>query len=88
MALENPLWGQRRLQAELNRLGFSVSARTVAKYMRRPYDGKPTPGWRKFLQRHAADIWACDFFCVQTISFRTFYVFFVIHHASREVLHV
>ena len=34
MALENHLWGQRRIQAELARLGFTVSARTVAKYMR------------------------------------------------------
>jgi hypothetical protein len=81
MASENPLWGQRRLQAELARLGFRVSARTVAKYMRRPYDGRPSPGWRKFLKRHAGDIWACDFFCVQTIFFRTFYVLFVIRCA-------
>jgi putative transposase len=33
-------------------------------------------------------IWACDFFCVQTILFETLYVFFVIRHANREVLHV
>lgn len=49
-------------------------------------------GWRMRIGDsgilHAGDIWACDFFCVQTIFFRTFYVFFVIHHASREVLHV
>jgi hypothetical protein len=36
MAGENQLWGQRRIQAELARLGFKISARTVAKYMRRP----------------------------------------------------
>jgi len=56
--------------------------------MRRPYDGVPSPGWRVFLKRHAADIWACDFLCVHTIFFRTLYVFFVVHHASREILHV
>ena len=33
MAIENRLWGQRRIQAELARLGFKVSARTIAKYM-------------------------------------------------------
>jgi len=86
MASENQLWGQRRIQAELARLGFNVSARTVAKYTRRPYDGLPSPGWRTFLERHATDIWACDFFCMQTIFFRTFYVFFVVHHSSREAL--
>jgi hypothetical protein len=49
MAVENRLWGQRRVQAELARLGFPVSARTVAKYMRRPYDGVPSPTWRTLL---------------------------------------
>jgi hypothetical protein len=34
MAAENHLWGQKRIQAELARPGFQVSARTVAKYMR------------------------------------------------------
>jgi len=88
MALENRFWGQRRIQAELARLGFKISARTIAKYMRRPYGGKPSPSWRQFLKRHAQDIWACDFFCVRTIWFQTLYVFFAIRHANREVLHV
>jgi hypothetical protein len=30
----------------------------------------------------------CDFFCVQTILFETLYVFFVVRHADREILHV
>ena len=49
MARENTLWGQRRIQAELARLGFEVCPRTVARYMRRPYIGTPSPGWRQFL---------------------------------------
>ena len=88
MAAENRLWGQRRVQAELARLGFGVSARSVAKYMRRPWDGAPSPTWRAFLKQHASTIWACDFLCVQTIFFSTLSVFFVVDHASREVLHV
>ena len=88
MALENHLRGQRRIQAELARLGFTVSARTVAKYMRSAHVRGPSPSWRSFLRRHAADIWACDFFCVQTLWFQTLYAFFVIHHASREVIHI
>ncbi len=43
MARENLLWGQRRIQAELTRLGFKVCVRTVARYMRRPYSGTPSP---------------------------------------------
>ena len=88
MAAENPLWGQRRVQAELARLGFPVSVRTVAKYMRGPYDGVPSPSWREFLKRHAKDIWACDFFGVRTVLFRTLYVFFVMHHETRQILQV
>ena len=88
MTIENPLWGQRRIQAELARLGFKVSARTVAKYMHRGRHRGPSSRWRSFLRQHASTVWACDFFCVQTITFRTLYVFFVIHHASRQVLHV
>lgn len=87
MACENPLWGQRRIQAELARLGFKVCARTVAKYMRRPWDGQPSPGWRRFLAQQAKEIWACDLFTVQTIWFRTLYVFFVIDHGTRQIVH-
>jgi transposase InsO family protein len=88
MATENHLWGQRRIQAELARLGFRISARSIAKSMRRPWDEEPSPGWRAFLKRHASTIWACDFLCVQTIFFQTLYVFFVVDHASRAVLRV
>jgi hypothetical protein len=87
MTTENRLWGQRRIQAELARLGFKVSARTVAKYMQRTHRRGPSFRWRSFLRQHGSEIWACDFFCVRTITFRTLYVFFVIDHGSRQVLH-
>jgi transposase InsO family protein len=87
MSTENSLWGQKRIQAELARLGFKVSARTVAKYMRARDNRDPSPGWREFLKRHAPDIWACDFFCVRTVLFQTLHVFFVVRHSNREILH-
>jgi putative transposase len=84
MVAENRLWGQKRIHAELVRLGFQVSARTAAKYMR--VCGSRAPGtWREFLTRHAPDILACDFFCVPTVRFTSF---FVIRLANREILHV
>lgn len=49
MSAENVLWGQKRIQAELARLGFTVSARTVAKYMRGVHQGEISPGWRRSL---------------------------------------
>jgi putative transposase len=40
------------------------------------------------LKRHESSIWACDFFCVQTILFQALYVFFVVRHVNREILQV
>jgi hypothetical protein len=72
----------------LARLGFQVSARTVAKYMRGCRRRGPTGAWREFLTRHASNMWACDFFCVPTVLFQTLHVFFVIRLANREIFHV
>lgn len=88
MAAENPLWGQVRIMGELLKLGYLVSPRTVRKYMRRSWAGPPSPRWREFLDQHAKDIWACDFLAVRTLTFQTLYVFFLIHHASREIVHI
>lgn len=88
MAAENPLWGQVRIMAELFKLGQVVSPRTVSKYMRRSWNGTPSPRWKNFLEQHAKDIWACDFLTVRTLTFQTLYVFFLIHHASREIVHI
>ena len=43
MTMENRLWGQQRIQAELARLGFKVSARTVAKICNERIAGGPPP---------------------------------------------
>ena len=56
--------------------------------MSRRLNGGPSPGWREFLRRHESNIWACDFFCVRTILFQTLYVFFVVRHVNREILHI
>jgi hypothetical protein len=63
-------------KAHPGRIG-NVRAGTVAKYMRARRSQGPTGTWREFLTRHAWDVWACDFFCVPTVLFQTFHVFFV-----------
>jgi len=82
MAQENPLWGQTRIMAELLKLGYVVSPRTVRKYMRRPWNRSPSPHWKDFLKQHARDIWACDFLCVRTLTKgqrgRTHYLFLLL----------
>src|SRR5262245_24155731 len=54
MTMENRVWGQRRIQAELARLGFKVSARTIAKYMHPIHRRGPSSRWRSFLRQHAS----------------------------------
>jgi transposase InsO family protein len=87
MARENPTWGRRRIQAELALLGSEVAELTVAKYMHRT-SPRPSPTWRAFLAAHARDIVAIDFFVVPTLTFRLLFVFVVLRHHRRELLHV
>src|SRR5437899_11773762 len=43
------------------------------------------PSWRDFLRQQAASILACDFFTVETLSLRRYYVLFFIELESRRV---
>jgi putative transposase len=90
MARESPLWGQERIANELwLKLGLKVSPRTVRKYWpRRP--GRHPRGdqrWAMFLRNHAQALVACDFFVAVTGTFRMLYVFVVIEHRSRKLIH-
>ena len=87
MARENPTWGRRRIQAELALLGYVVAELTVAKYMHRT-SPRSSPTWRVFLATHARDIVAVDFFLVPTLTFRLLFVFVVLRHERRELLHI
>ena len=87
MSRENPTWGAPRIVSELALLGHDVAQQTVAKYMvrtRKP----PSQTWRTFLHNHVPDIAACDFFTVPTATFRVLYVFLVLRHDRRQVVHL
>lgn len=81
----NPTWGSRRIQAELAKLGIPVSDSTVRKY--RPRTRRADQTWKTFLQNHAKELVAIDFFTVPTATFRVLYVFMVLAHERRKVLH-
>jgi putative transposase len=90
MAIENPLWGEERIANELLlKLGIRVSPRTVGKYMPKRPAGRPRGDqrWSTFLRNHAKGIIACDFFVAVTATFRLLYVFVLIHHGSRRLVH-
>ena len=67
-------------------LGIEVSQATVSKYMIR-HRKPPSQTWRTFLNNHAKDIVAIDFFTVPTATFRILYVFVMLNHDRRQVVH-
>src|SRR5450631_3479670 len=90
MANENPSWGEERIANELVlKLGIQVSPRTVRKYLprRSPYRPKGDLRWSTFLRLHAQGIIASDFLVAVTATFRLLYVFVVIEHRSRRLIH-
>jgi putative transposase len=63
LAQENSDWGAPKIHAELQRLGFTIVERTVARYLRRLVRrGDPDHKWLTFLQNHREVIAALDFF--------------------------
>jgi putative transposase len=86
MGSTNVLWGAPRLHRKLLKLGIEVSWSTVPKYMvmhRKP----PSQTWRTFLENHVGQSVSVDFFVVPTVSFRILYVFLVLAHERRRVVH-
>ena len=89
MSADNLTWGAERIRGELLKLGIQVSKRTVQKYTNRKDTPRPSgQTWATFLQNHAPQIWACDFIQVYDILFRSLFVFVIMEHASRRIVHV
>jgi putative transposase len=82
----NPLWGSPRIVGELRQLGINVAKSTVEKY--RPKSRKPSsPTWKAFLHHHVKDIVACDVFTVPTARCKVLFVFILLAHERRRIIH-
>lgn len=87
MSRANPLWGAPRIHGELLKLGINLAQRTVGKYMLRPPRRSTGQTWTTFLRNHLGQMVAVDFLTVPTLSFQVLYVFVVLSHARRQILH-
>jgi transposase InsO family protein len=93
MGRENPTWGQERIANELLlKLGLRVSPRTVRKYLPKrlgqgPSQRVQSQRWSTFVRNHAKTIIACDFCVAISATFQLLYVFVVMQHATRRILH-
>ena len=86
MSQDNVGWGAPRIHGELRMLGIDISQATVAKYMIR-HPKPPSQNWRTFLDNHVQDLASIDFFTVPTVSFRILFVFLVLKHDQRRIVH-
>ena len=91
LARENPRWGYLRIVGEVRKLGITVSKTTVAAVLHRhdipPAPRRDSPSWSEFLRAQATGILATDFFTVDSVALRRYYVLFVIE-LERRVVHI
>ena len=88
IATENPRWGALRVQGELLAVGYDVSAETVRRYRRQVRRRPPSQSWQSFRANLRPQLWAADFFTVQTLTFKPLYVLFFMAHERRRIVHV
>jgi transposase InsO family protein len=86
MSQENPLWGAPRIHGEMLKLGIEISQASVSKYMTR-HPRPPSQTWRAFFGNHVGCLASIDFFTVPTVSFAVLFVFIVLRHERRRVVH-
>ena len=95
MVIDNYNWGAQKIFSEILKLGYTetqLSPRTVSRYIKKirskdPRTLKKQQQWKTFLENHRHSILAMDFFTIPTVSFKILYVFFIIDHARRKIVH-
>ena len=90
---ENPLWSPERIHDQMFSLGVLdiPCPNTIAKYipiLRKPPSERSQQSWKTLISNHMHDTWSMDFFTMPTITFRMLYVFVVINHARRQIMHI
>jgi len=78
--------GEHPESSELLKLGIQIAESSISKYMVR-FPKPPSQTWRTFLKNHAKQLVSVDFFTVPTAFFQVLFVFIVIQHDRRRLVH-
>lgn len=90
LAKENLRWGYYRIEGELKKLGFDVSLTTVRNVLSRS-GIVPAPvrygsiGWKTMMNHYKEQLLCCDFFVVESLFLKTYYVLFFLEIGTRRV---
>jgi len=90
MKNDNLYWGHKKIQGELLKLGIPIDQKTIRNILavfRRQGKVNQSLTWRQFLKQQIHSIFAMDFFTVDTILNQRFYVYFIICHKTRQIVH-
>ena len=87
LSAANPLWGAPRIHGELLKLGIKISERSVSGIIKRRNPKPPSQAWKTFIKNHMTDMVAVDFLVVPTMRFKMLFVFVVLSHDRRRVVH-
>ena len=89
MKNQNIIWGSKKIHGELGKLAIFISLTTVKNILidfRRKGKIKKSLTWSTFLKSNIKSVFAMDFFTIDTILNKRFYVFFIIRHKTREIV--
>jgi hypothetical protein len=86
MVVANPLWRTPRIHGELKMLA-SPSPKARPREFGEGFGQPPSHTWKTFLHNHLKQSVSIDFFTVPTIIRKVLFVFIVLEHRRRQMLH-
>jgi putative transposase len=89
LSRENVPWSAETIHGHLVLLGFDPPCPdTIRKYMAKHLGGtSKSQTWLTFPRNHLPVSWAMDFFTVPTLRLQTLYLFVILNHSRRQVVH-
>jgi putative transposase len=87
ISTDHPAWAEDRIAEKLRlKLGVRHSTSTVRRYRVRRPEPRDGQTWRTFIQNHAKQIYACDFFTQSTALLSVVYIFVVLEIGSHSIV--